>query len=237
MAINGVPSPYIAKTKDVLGTVRPMRYKRKKGDSPYQGFQVNGVNWKPEYTKVLLATQRGITVEQISREVGISPRTINLVRSSTFFVQKLAGLNTKVIEKTVEKRSTMLATDKAREVLTKAALGAARRMIQLSKMGENVDKVKLLACQDIMDRAGLKPIEIIESRERVYSPEEVQSARAILQETEAIVMRLSNQTSPFVLETAFKKTPVAGDEKLVSSTTDESSDVPTDKEAAEDPSV
>lgn len=192
-----------------------------------KNLDIDDINWKPSYTQVLLMTQNGDSLSGIVEATGLTITKVKNVRSSTYFLQKLASLNTKVIEKVIEHRSLSIATDEAREIITKAAVTAARKVVQLAHDGDNMDRLQLLACQDILDRAGLKPIEVIESRERVYSPEEVSSARAILQETEAIVARLSNNTSKFVID---RRSVTNG---LVSSTTDESSDATTEGNTAE----
>lgn len=174
-------------------------------------------NWKPDYTRILLMTQRGAEPAEIAKELRLSTSLVYKVRNSTFFVQKLAGLQTKVIERVTEKRSEMLATDKARAILTKASLFAAKKVIKLAKEGLGKDRLQFDACKDIMDRAGLKPIEILETRERVYSPEEVAHAKAILVETQEIVERFSNKRSPYIIRDSVSK-------KLPSSDTDKAHD-------------
>lgn len=155
--------------------------------------------WSPDCTRILLLTQQGWSTSEISRQIKLSVDRVSKIRSSTYFIQKLTSLQMRTVEKITEKRSTSLATDKAREVLTKAALFAAKKIVKLGKEGTTDQRIQFDACRDILDRAGLRPIEVLETRQRVYSPEEVQHAKAILIETESIVKRLTTNSSPFVL--------------------------------------
>lgn len=156
-------------------------------------------NWATHHTKILLMTHDGKPVGEIAKTLKLSTSAVSKIRASTYFIQKLAALNTKVIEKTVERKSEAIVTDKARQALNKAAYRAAIKLIKLAAKGEPTQRIQLDACKDILDRAGLKPVEIVETRERVYSPEEVAHAKGILLETQSIIERLSNQSSPFVL--------------------------------------
>lgn len=177
----------------------------------------NERNWRPEYTVILLETHRGAPLLEIAQKVRMAPQSVTAVRNSTYFLNKLAALQTKVIEKVTEKRAVQLTTDKARDVITKAAFTAARKMVIISKRGTPDQRVQYDACKDILDRAGLRPIEVIETRERVYSPEEMAHARTILKESEEIMARLNNHASPFVLRDASTVDTASSD-------TDESSD-------------
>lgn len=183
-------------------------------------------NWKPVHTKILLMVNDGMEHKYIARKLDISTNTLSRVKTSSYFLTKLARLNSRVIEKVTEKRAVVIATDKARALLTKAAVPAAQQVIKLAASGEPQDRVKLLACQDILDRAGLRPIEIIETRERVYSPEEVVHARDVLLETQSIVERLANQTTPFV----FNPSKKVEEARVVSSETDQAHDGPINRE-------
>lgn len=183
------------------------------------GHQLRSENWNPTHTRILLMAQEGKGTNEIAKETGLAIGSITNIKNSPCFQQRLAAFNYKIVEKVVEKRSSQIATSEARELLNQAAVAAAQTVIKLAARGMPEDRVKLLACQDILDRAGLRPIEIIETRERVYSPEEIVHARAVLAETEDIIKRLSNQTNPFVFDPS--KGPRQG---LASSATDQAQD-------------
>lgn len=182
-------------------------------------WEVSAETWTPDHTRILLLTQRGVSLTEIARELKIHITTVSRVRNSTFFIQKLAGLQTKIIERVSEKRSISLATDRAMELIKKAAYAASKKVIQIGKTGTPEQRIQLDACKDIMDRAGMKPIEVLETRERVYSPEEVSHAKNMLIEAQEIVERLSNQRSPYIL----RDSSIV--QKLPSSVTDKAHDV------------
>lgn len=179
--------------------------------------------WTNQLTKILLKTQAGLTVEAIARELHCNETTVVNARKRPDFGQRLDSLNNRLVARTIEKRATSLVslTQEARDILTKAAPEAANKMVVLSKTGTKEDKVQFDAAKDILDRAGLKPVEVIEARERIYSPAEIAKAQGTLLETEAIIMRLKTRSSPFIIRDslASKETGPA------SSDTGKSSDV------------
>ncbi len=155
--------------------------------------------WKPAYNKILIMTQGDQPLEKIAEAVKMQSNTIKKIRSSTMFKEKLEAANNTLVRKVVEKRAQRLETSEARDILTKAAPDAAKKMVQLSKIGTKEDRTQFDAAKDILDRAGLKPIEMIIAQERLYSPAEIAQAQGTLLETEAILKRLRNQSSPYLL--------------------------------------
>lgn len=162
--------------------------------------------WTPLHSDVLLRYTEGQSPAAISNDLKVSITIIEKIVKSQMFVkrsQEVQGMSMdKVVRDVVSRRSDVLdgqAAQEARRILTEASISAALAMVQMSKDPDAKSRVQLEACKDILDRAGLRPIVITETRERVYSPEEIAGAKAVLEETQAIIERLANKTSPFVL--------------------------------------
>lgn len=175
--------------------------------------------WTPAHTTLLSSMSRGHTVKEAADAAGIDELRAKSITKSPRFKVQLARVQERVIEKVVADRpeiTSLHAVIEARQVLTDHAVTAAIMICKIAQDPDAKSRAQLEACKDILDRVGLRPVVITETRERVYSPEEVASARKILGETQAIIERLSNQTSPFVLGDTSQV-------KLASSVTDISS--------------
>lgn len=156
-------------------------------------------NWKPNHTKVLKMTFEERSLDEIAKAVGMTKNTVVSLRKQKFFRIKLQDMQSRVLEKATDNQAHQLVISEARDILVKAAPEAANKMKELSKTGTKDQKVQFDAAKDILDRAGLKPVEVIEARERVYSVEEIQAANKTLKETETIITRLQTKSSRFIL--------------------------------------
>ena len=176
-------------------------------------------NWKGYHTDIMVMIHAGHDNPEISRRVGKSIQTICRIKKEPFFQKRLAGYVSSYQQTMIEKRTSFITdTDLtgAREVINEACRKAAQIVVEMAEECED-PRTRLAACKDILDRAGLKAIEITQTSERVYTTEEVEHAQKTLSETVAIVERLNNNTSPFVLSESSRG-------KLVSSDTDQGSD-------------
>lgn len=179
--------------------------------------------WTPTHTTILLMHSEGKSVREIARETGLKHLTIKELIASIPLQQNLQTVKDNIVQTVMTQRLELMnhsSLHEAREMLQSACVQAVANIIIMANDPQCRSRVQLEACKDILDRAGLKPLIITETRERVYSPEEVVSAKKVLDEAQDIVKRLSNNTSPYVL----------GDsrvDKLVSSDTDKAPDVST----------
>lgn len=160
--------------------------------------------WLPWYDEALRLTAEGRSTTEISEIVGKSIPVITRVRRATYFQDKLAQVQKVVVRTITSRQISELNTDEvkeARRVINKNAAMAAIMVVQISQNGTYQDTCRLKACQDILDRAGLKAPVVTEQNvhERTYSPEEVSHAKQILVETQAIIERLATQPNSFVL--------------------------------------
>jgi len=172
-------------------------------------------NWTDRHTKVLEATHQGVPNADIAAKNYMTRAAVVAIQNQPIFKERLKTVHMSVVERITEKQIQHLTTNnvqEARRHLDNAAVMAAKTMIAIAQTGDGT-REQVTAAKDILDRCGLKPIEIVETRERVYSPEEVIHAKNVLLETEDIVKRLSTQSSPFILGDR-------GKGKLASSDTD-----------------
>lgn len=159
-------------------------------------------SWTPTHTKILLLHSEGKPVHEIAKEVGIGRAAVKKILDSDTLRRNLKLVRDNVVQTVMSERLELMSRTtlkEARDMLEKACTQAVANIILMANDPECKSRVQLEACKDILDRAGLKPLVITETRERVYSPAEVVSAKKVLDEAQDIVKRLSNNTSPFVL--------------------------------------
>jgi hypothetical protein len=94
----------------------------------------------------------------------------------------------------------MRATEKARKLFEDKAVEAAQKIISISQQGKPEERLQFDASKEILYQVGVKPIEVIETRKREYTPEEIESALEVTREIEAIADRLGKSKSQFLLE-------------------------------------
>jgi predicted transcriptional regulator len=150
----------------------------------------------------MILMNQGIDVDLIAKRMKSSVTTIRKVLQEKYFIEKLDSLRREVRAKYIDKQVEVYESDtvkEARDVLNKAALEAATKLKQLAKNGLPENRVQLDACRDLLDRVGLKAIQVVENRERPLSPEEVVSVKATLTEVTTIIERIENKANPFVI--------------------------------------
>lgn len=180
-------------------------------------------NWKPFHTTILKETAKGTTVKDISKKIDMSISTVTLVRRSKIFQDKLLKYNMKNNSSPKKEMTGYInkVQEDARSELYKKALVAAKTITKLMKSGTSHDRIKFDAAKEILHQCGIKPIEVVEHRERQYPPEEVESAKKTLIELKALIVRFDNKESPYVLS---ETSPSAQERKKTrSSVTEESS--------------
>ena len=143
--------------------------------------------WTPEYQKILLYSQQGMSVKDIGEKVNMHPTYVYEVMKKDKFIEKKLDFEKKIV-------------DKAREVFEENAVKAARRIVSIAERGKAEDRIKLDASKEVLYQVGMKPKEVIETIRREYTPEELASMSKVAVELEEIVDRLHQKDSRFVLE-------------------------------------
>jgi hypothetical protein len=92
------------------------------------------------------------------------------------------------------------AVNAARSIFEQNAVDAARKIVKIANSGKPDNRVQLDASKEILYQCGMKPVEVIETRGREYTPEEVQSSLTVIKEIEQIEEKLATQGSGFLLK-------------------------------------
>jgi len=152
--------------------------------------------WDLRKQKILRLDLQGHNQTDIARRMGLkSSSPICRLQQNPDYKTRLADAKRSAIEK-------------VQSVFEKEAVLAAEKICRLAKNGKGEDRIQLDACRDILDRSGCKPIQVIETRQRAYSPQEVESAKKTLSELEESIIRLERKDSIFVLKrTKINETP------------------------------
>ena len=166
------------------------------------------MRWKPIYDEIVLLTLQKVPVPEISKKVGLGKAQIFNVRKTDIFkartdeyqLKQKELLRDEVQKKVEAKLAENQTLDEAIDSLINDVPHAVLTLKELARTGAKNDNVRLSACKEILDRSGLKPPEVIETRSRDYSPAEIQQASKTLNEIVSITERLTKQTeSRFVL--------------------------------------
>lgn len=156
--------------------------------------------WRAKYTKILILHHKAIPVTEIAKTVGMSVSGLHKVIEGEEFKNRLNKLHQADLKEALkDSREEISEITKARDIICKNALKAAITIAKLSKRAKPTDRIRFEAAKDILDRAGLKPEEKLEIRERTFSPEELEGMRTTLGEIESMTMRLSDTGSRFLL--------------------------------------
>lgn len=156
--------------------------------------------WTGKHNKVLSLTVNDTPTQEIAKITGISVSGVNFIQGTITFKEKLNQINKQATKQILaESKKELTGVHEAREILDREAVKAAKKLKKLMNSGTSKDRLQLDACRDILDRIGLKPIDVVETRERSYAPEEIASAFRTLKEIEKTTLRLSNTGSRFVM--------------------------------------
>ena len=142
--------------------------------------------WTLKHTRILMMSLKNYSQREIGARVGLDHSTISSI------------MRTEEFKRRQEKMTQALSTQ-IQEIFTNNAKSVAKRICTIAKHGKPQDKVQLDACKEVLAHIGLKPVEVIETRSRDYTPQEVESARKVLEEMGEITQRLSSTKSLFIV--------------------------------------
>ena len=144
--------------------------------------------WSGRNQKILTLVLKGYTYEQICKEVGLKdPSSICEIVNKDEFQRRKKDLQDSGHEK-------------AREMFTQHATQAVEKILGIMQRGKAEERLQFDAAKEVLYQIGLKPVEVIETRGRDYTPQEVQSALIVMKETEEIADRLSSKASKFLVK-------------------------------------
>ena len=145
------------------------------------------MKWTLQHTRILMYSLKNYSHREIGEKVGMSHSTVGSIMLQDEFKRR-------------QEKLTRGLSEQIQDIFTNNAKSAARRMCAIAKKGKPGDRVQLEACKEVLAQIGLKPPEIIETRSRDYTPQEVESARKVLDEMTDITKRLSTDKSLFIIK-------------------------------------
>ena len=106
-----------------------------------------------------------------------------------------AAVDDRIVEEVIKET----VQDKVRLLFERNLMKAAKTVIDICKNGTPNSKIRFEAAKEILYQSGLKPVDVVETRERLYTPEEITSAHATAKEVEQIFEKLTGGTSRFLV--------------------------------------
>lgn len=146
--------------------------------------------WTAEHQEVLKQDLAGKTQREITEDLGLKQYRVNQIQRS----QKYKLNREKAIEGGVSV---------ARKVLEHKLVAAANKIISVMESGKPEDRLRFDAAKEILYQCGMKPVEVVETRTRQYTPEELASTLQTVKEIQTIEGTLAIAGSAFLV----KKTP------------------------------
>ena len=92
------------------------------------------------------------------------------------------------------------AVEKARALLESKLLRAVDKIVYIMDKGKPEERLRYDAAKEILYQCGMKPVEVIETRGREYTPEEINSSLVVIKEVQAIEEKLSTLGSGFLIK-------------------------------------
>ena len=157
-------------------------------------------NWKNAYDKIVIFAYRRWPNERIAKRLSMAVATIARIRKSPIFVAKSTAYKNEVLARAADREAERTVTDKARLILEKKALQAARTIAKLMKEGTSKDRLRFDVCKEILHLNGIKPVEVVETRDRAYTPEEIASAAETIRQMLEMKNRLSKPEDAYLLK-------------------------------------
>jgi hypothetical protein len=150
--------------------------------------------WSGTKQKILMLHMSGRTQPEIAEKMGVTVGAINKTVHLPKFVAREEGIKNNIRDM-VSKR------------FSEKALWAADKLVKIAEKGSPEDRIRFDALKEILYQVGCKPIEVVETRTRDYTPDEVHSAMLVVKEMEMITNRLTKKKSKFTLEKVGEEVP------------------------------
>lgn len=177
--------------------------------------------WSAVHQMVFKLYTEGYTPAEIVKKTNFGMDKVrNIIRTDKFQEH-----HDKVVTNSVET---------ARKMLESKLTEAAGQIVRIMKHGKPEDRLRFDAAKEVLYQCGMKPVEVVETRNRDYTPEEIQSSLLVLKEVKEIEEKLSTQGSEFLLT---KEDDISSPSAPVQTSNDEqkapsdegNSEIPTDE--------
>ena len=143
--------------------------------------------WTELHQHVFKLNMSGLPPRDIAAKTGINIKKVyDIMRTKKFQAheEKLVGT----------------AVEKARKMFEHRLEMAVNKIIDIMRKGKPDERLKFDAAKEVLYQCGMKPVEVVETRTRQYTPEEIQSSLTVIREVQAIEEKLSTQGSGFLIK-------------------------------------
>lgn len=140
------------------------------------------------HKKILKLTEEGKTPKEIATMLKMDYKWVHKILKTPAF---MAATNS-IYEDAISV---------ARSLFEKHAVDAATKIIKISQYGKPESRLQFDAAKEILYQVGLKPVDVVETRGRDYTPEELKSSLITIKEIKAIEEKLSTHGSGFLVQT------------------------------------
>jgi len=155
--------------------------------------------WRSLHRHVLFCIEKGWTPKQICEKFKLQPIQYYKITNNSNFIAKRDKIEDAVDKRIVEEVIKVTVQDKVRLLFERNLTKAAKTVVDICKNGNPNDKIRFEAAKEILYQSGLKPVDVVETRERLYTPEEIESAHDTAKEVEQIFERLTGNTSKYLV--------------------------------------
>ena len=156
--------------------------------------------WKPSYNRLLSMVCENKSRDEMAKALGLTTRSISSIINTNYFQERLSQYSAEIREKSISNLASGEIVNVARSELAKAAIVAAKLLIETMNDPCATRRVRFEAAKEILYQNGIKPIDVIETRERVYTLQEAQQAKQTMAEILKMNGRDDNPASRFILD-------------------------------------
>jgi len=149
-------------------------------------LKVNDKGFPKRYEKILKLVEKGATPKEIADQLEMDYSWVCKILHKPCFIAATAEIYGNAV-------------DIVRAIFEKSAVDAASRIVNIAKTGKPEHRVQLDASKEVLYQLGIKPVEVIETRGREYTPEEIASSLNTVKEIQAIEEKLSTHGSGFLV--------------------------------------
>jgi len=147
---DGVAPGYVAIPSNTEAVREVTRVRRRLADLPELGARMNVVSAIAAYYMF------GLEDFEIAHATGMTEGQVGRIRTTDAFTQIVDAITQNLVEGQAAG---------VRDMIEREAANAARNVVSL--MSSDDEKVALVAAKDILDRAGHRPVDVVEHRHKV----------------------------------------------------------------------
>ena len=137
---------------------------------------------------IMLWMSQGKSREWIAKKLGLAnTKSLDGIMEADYFKKKFEPKVQNILES-------------VREVFEANAYEAAAKIVQLAHCGTPQQKLQLDAAKEVLYQIGAKPVDVIETKRRDVTQEEIASSLHVIQEIEVITEKLESAPSKFLID-------------------------------------